>query len=372
MTNSPSDNYPSGDTMHGVREAESAERAERRRLPRRLPRWLATVACWSYPFAVLGVWLLMYFGGDRWWAATVLLYSPRWAWGLPLLLALPWVAFWRDRRTALPVVAAGGLWLFLLMRLTISLPGGMNVRAGEHEVRVLTINLHRVSSSREAFAAMIRAERPHVVVVQDWGDEFRGDLFPPGDWYTRRNGTQFLASRFPIRETENLNLDHLRGPPGTPLDDRSGKAVRYRLDSPFGPLHVFHVHLASPHGSFDRLLERGPEAGSFVQANSEWRRKESARVRARADEVRGEAVLVVGDFNTPVESPIYRETWGPYDNAFSEAGNGFGMTYRVRRTQVRIDHVLAGPGWRVAGCRIGRKLGSPHRPVIAELRWQGR
>jgi vancomycin resistance protein VanJ len=357
--------------MTGVPEAESAENA----WMKRLAAWivtLVTAACWTYPSALLGLWLLMYAGGDRWWVATVLMYSPRWIWGLPLLLALPWVALRRDWRTGLPVTAASAFWLFLLMRLTISLPGGGGVRPGEQEVRVLTINLHRSTSSREAFAALIRSERPDVVAVQDWGDEFRGNLFPPDQWHTRRNGTQFLASRFRIRETENLNLDHLRGAPGTPLDDRSGKAVRYQLDAPFGPLHVYHVHLASPHGSFDRVQEQGWDAGPVVQANSEWRRKESALVRGRADAARAEAVLILGDFNTPLESPIYRDTWGGYDNAFSEAGNGFGFTYRIRRTQVRIDHILVGPGWRVAACRVGPHVGSPHRPVIAELRWRGR
>jgi endonuclease/exonuclease/phosphatase (EEP) superfamily protein YafD len=38
---------------------------------------------------------------------------------------------------------------------------------------------------------------------------------------------------------------------------------------------------------------------------------------------------------------------------------------------VRIDHVLAGPGWEVLRAFVGPGLGGDHRPVVADLRWVG-
>jgi vancomycin resistance protein VanJ len=40
---------------------------------------------------------------------------------------------------------------------------------------------------------------------------------------------------------------------------------------------------------------------------------------------------------------------------------------------VRIDHILAGPGWYCARCWVGPDVGSPHRPVLADLiaTWKG-
>jgi endonuclease/exonuclease/phosphatase (EEP) superfamily protein YafD len=38
---------------------------------------------------------------------------------------------------------------------------------------------------------------------------------------------------------------------------------------------------------------------------------------------------------------------------------------------VRIDHILAGPGWQAERCWVGPDVGSPHRPVIADLIWTG-
>ena len=78
-------------------------------------------------------------------------------------------------------------------------------------------------------------------------------------------------------------------------------------------------------------------------------------------------VLVVGDFNTPPESPIFDEVWDGYTDAFSAAGWGWGYTFFGTKTMVRIDHILASRAWGVTACRVGQFIGSPHRPVIADL-----
>jgi endonuclease/exonuclease/phosphatase (EEP) superfamily protein YafD len=46
-------------------------------------------------------------------------------------------------------------------------------------------------------------------------------------------------------------------------------------------------------------------------------------------------------------------------------------TFFGGKTAVRIDHILAGPGWRCRRCRVGPDAGSPHRPVIADMTWVG-
>jgi endonuclease/exonuclease/phosphatase (EEP) superfamily protein YafD len=77
--------------------------------------------------------------------------------------------------------------------------------------------------------------------------------------------------------------------------------------------------------------------------------------------------LVLGDFNTPVESQIFRAVWRGMTDAFSRAGFGFGMTRNNGWIRVRIDHVLAGPGWYVDRAVVGRDVGSDHWPLIVDL-----
>ena len=103
-----------------------------------------------------------------------------------------------------------------------------------------------------------------------------------------------------------------------------------------------------------------------LRLNTEIRDIESHRARAWVDSGTG-PLLVLGDFNTPVESRIFQEHWGDFDDAFSVAGTGFGYTKYNGWIRARIDHVLAGEGWRVDRARVGRDAYSDHRPLIVDL-----
>jgi vancomycin resistance protein VanJ len=130
------------------------------------------------------------------------------------------------------------------------------------------------------------------------------------------------------------------------------------------------VHLASPrHGIYEVIHDRarGP---ADIQASSDRRWEQSEFLAHEAAEVSGPKLLA-GDFNTPPESAIYRGLWEPYTDAFTAAGWGWGYTFYGGRTTVRIDHIFAGRGWHCVHCWVGPDIGSPHRPVLADLVWTG-
>jgi vancomycin resistance protein VanJ len=78
-------------------------------------------------------------------------------------------------------------------------------------------------------------------------------------------------------------------------------------------------------------------------------------------------VLLTGDLNQPSDSAIFRRFWSRCPDAFSSSGLGFGHTKLTRWYGIRIDHILAGPGWRFRRCWIGPDIGSDHLPVIADV-----
>ena len=108
-----------------------------------------------------------------------------------------------------------------------------------------------------------------------------------------------------------------------------------------------------------------------LEANNELRWKQSEYLGAGEAAAVAGPVLLAGDFNTPPESAIFRRLWTPYTDAFGAAGWGWGYTFIGGRTRVRIDHILAGPGWYCERCWVGPDVGSPHRPVITDLTWPG-
>src|SRR5579859_7928266 len=76
--------------------------------PQRFGRALP-ILCSLYAIAVITFWLLIRYASQRWWPATVLLYTPRWPLLVPLLVLVPWA--WRKRRKLVWLPLATGLFV---------------------------------------------------------------------------------------------------------------------------------------------------------------------------------------------------------------------------------------------------------------------
>lgn len=104
-----------------------------------------------------------------------------------------------------------------------------------------------------------------------------------------------------------------------------------------------------------------------LETENEQREYEARVARAWVNGGTAPLALVAGDFNTPVESDIFREYWGGFQDCHSVAGWGFGFTKRTRRIGVRIDHVLAGPGLQCLEARTVSGTDGDHRPLVVHL-----
>lgn len=327
------------------------------RLRRR--RSLALFALLLDAAVVVGVWVLIRYASDRWWPATLILFGPRWVWALPSLAVAPLLALWRPRLlVGLLVVllfVAGPMMGFCVPWRTLG-----SAPATDFHLRVLTCNVHRGAVAPPALADLIDTLAPDVVVLQDWASRDAPGLGHRTDWHRRRDDELYVATRFPLLDTELYNSRQ--------FSEGRGSLARYALETPIGTLAFFNTHLNSPRQAFEEVIDHRFRQGDALQHNSDLRREQAQTARAAMDRVRG-PVLMAGDFNTPVESPTYRTAFGEMMNAFSAAGWGIGHTYFTRRFAMRIDQIVAGPGWRCRRCWVGPAVGSPHRPLIADLDW---
>jgi endonuclease/exonuclease/phosphatase (EEP) superfamily protein YafD len=86
-------------------------------------------------------------------------------------------------------------------------------------------------------------------------------------------------------------------------------------------------------------------------------------------------LIVLGDFNMPTDSTIYRRDWAGFHNAFSLTGWGTGQTVRENlrgiELSTRIDHILTGNDWWPVRSWVGPNVGSQHLPLVADLAWRG-
>lgn len=319
-----------------------------------------------YALGALAYWAFMRYGGDRWWPATVLLYFPRWPWLLPAIVVVPLVV-WRRRRLAwLPLLTC----LFVagpMMGLCVPWRAALAGNPKGQYLRLLSCNVHRSSLHVRAFDQLLVETDPDVVLLQDYSGWDASVILSHPRWHTRRDVELFIASKFPIRKVENLRLSDI---PGEDIDEhsrRTGSAVCYELQLPNGTVRLVNVHLMSPHRPLDMLRDGDTdEAARVLQAGSDRRRNESQLIANRVAPM-SRPILLAGDFNMPSDSPIWRQCWSQFTDAFEAAGWGYGLSYASRRAAFRIDHVLASPDVVCEECWLGPNLGSPHRPLVADV-----
>ncbi len=222
--------------------------------------------------------------------------------------------------------------------------------------RVMTWNAGGLRST-SAFRKFLEETHPNIVLMQESPPSIVAADFPAGLQLVDSPGGVRMASGFQGRFQEAIGTDSLPLP---------GNAARFVLDTPDGLLTVYNLHPPTIRPGIEeavhsKLLKLG-ELRTILPLQA----KASNTIRNWVGIPIGMTVIA-GDFNMPVESATYRRDWALFQNAFSEAGNGFGGTKMTSWHRVRIDHILYGSPFHCRHCFVGPDLGSDHRPVIADL-----
>lgn len=329
--------------------------------PRRRRRLgvLVAACCWGYAGTLLAAAVALLVGCDRWWPATLLGYGPRWLLGAPLLALVPAAVLLRPR----------ALWLLLLAVVVVGWPI-MGFRVARPSVgspavatlRIMTLNMQVEQVDVEAFRRVVHELQPDVIALQECLPHKAAEVFASNPGWTVQTGRGLcVASRHPIRTVMELRSD----------EDGRDVISRYEVRTPAGPVQLFNLHLPTPRKGLEPMLRNGREAVPGLRQDTAYRREQSLRAREWVGRAGG-PILLAGDFNMPMESDIYRRCWSAFTNGFSSTGFGWGYTKFTRAHGIRIDHILAGPGWRFRRCWVGPGVGSDHRPLLADLEWAGR
>lgn len=322
--------------------------------PNRMVRGIA-VCSWLYLVLVVAAWAMIHVG-DVWWPATVLLFSPRWLLAIPFFPLSFAAARWR-RRSLVVILLALLLILGPVMGFHIAWrPVVSAIPTGEH-LRVFTCNIHYHKPHRNTLEQLFAEFQPDVVAIQELPSQEPFDYFDAKEWHFHRRRRFVLASRYPIRDARLLGDASTQVP---------GSIMRYELETPAGIVTLFSLHFASPRDGLYQTTHHPVTGTGELEGNSAVRWQQSKNLVRLAEDVTG-PVLLMGDFNTPSESALFRHVWSRYTDAFAEAGWGWGYTFLGAKTTVRIDHILAGPGWYCERCWVASAIGSPHRPVLADL-----
>ena len=286
-----------------------------------------------------------------------MLYLPRFPAALPLPLLA--IAAARARQPASLALVGATAWvvLFPLMGFELSFP---RKAPGPDTIRILSYNSDLGHRGSDIMYGQVVEARPDIVLFQMTGHRTT-DYFadhPLEGYVVNRTGEFWAASRFPIVDIfESGEL-----PEAPPV---SAGFVRYTIESPLGRLDVYSVHPQSPRVGFEELRARGWEQ---LEANTRIRQQQ---VRAVSEHVRlaRNPVIIAGDTNLPVLSPMFGRYLASYQDGFERSGRGFGYTFPAHKPVpwMRIDRILAGPELRFVHFEVGSRRASTHYCVIADL-----
>ena len=151
---------------------------------------------------LVGGWALLHFAADRWWCATILLFTPRviWAFGLPLLL-VPVVVGRRGSWALAWLALAAGVFCWR----TGTFPGD-SARAGRRAAAAAgaDLQLRRLALYPFELRKMIERNPARRGRLQDVVNQHVAVLFSDSGWHVRVGPRMVLASRFPVLEMEDL------------------------------------------------------------------------------------------------------------------------------------------------------------------------
>jgi endonuclease/exonuclease/phosphatase family metal-dependent hydrolase len=319
-----------------------------------------------YLLAVVLVWCLVRFVGERWWLSAMLTFLPRHVLLVPAVVLA--AALWPSgKRLALAYAIVAGAVILAFAGLHISRP----VRApGVPAVRVLSYNVWYDNSTPGILEREIADASPDVVLVQALGPgptRFLDERFKRAGWHTHADVEFYLASKYPIVEVVEIPRPNMKTRP---------PFIRYTLDSPIGTIDVFNVHLLSPRAALaafkgsirDLGLGRSGNPRAEILANVERRSRQASEL---ADAIRRAAhpVIVAGDTNLPEQSRIFRESFGGLRDGFVDAGFGFGYTYPANRWMpwMRIDRIMCSDEFAIEAFSIGAGRMLDHFAVSAAI-----
>lgn len=322
-------------------------------MPKGHTRWAKGLCTAAFGVAVF-LLLLPYLPEWLWlqWLVLIALYSPSWWVGI---LLLPWLVGWRSitkwHWLALPFVLSSAVYFTDLQWPQLA--------DAEPATWVsLSANLGNMQSA-EALAQLMQQHDVDVALFQEAKPEKLSAVANAG-WQVQCDAGLCIASRHAFNTEHSLSRKVIGG--------YGNFAVMYRLSLAGVDLSLANVHFETPRPALESLLHLRPDSTALKQ-RQEDRALQSMLISEWAHGLRT-PLLIAGDFNMPVLSPLYRRFFAPFGNAVSAKAAGVvNYTKYTRWHGIRIDHQLYTGGLKPVSSAVLSLPGADHRPVLVKWRF---
>jgi vancomycin resistance protein VanJ len=349
-------------TSHGW-SARRSYRGKRLKfsLSSRRVHWLTLGYLLVVMLVSLGIEIL----SETWWLTAAIVYAPRQPWLIPAVALVAACVRWNQKLIPVALMTV----LFAAGPIMGFRTGGYFAagQPGPAALRIVSCNIHSFEPDFPEQMAEISAIQPDVVAFQEaFRDHpLRGQFF--AGWKEVRADEYYVAAKHPLT---------LVGQCESPAFNRIA-AIAARVDDPAGSFLVVNIHLTTARYGLMKLKPAtllGKDGIGQLRSYIMDREEEALAVRQWIEGIRGDLPLVVlGDFNMPVDSNIQSSCFGDLINCFDEIGVGYGYTapnqtstWPAHFPWIRVDHVLVSLGdWEIHRAWSGRANGSDHRLTAA-------
>jgi endonuclease/exonuclease/phosphatase family metal-dependent hydrolase len=324
----------------------------------------------GYTFALAFLFCAMEFIGERFWPLAILLYLPQSVFLLPLIVLIPATLL----AEAPPRTQGALACCLIIFLLHVPFYPGIGRASAPFQMKLISNNY--ATNHGLPLQPFIDAEDPDFVAIEDAAG--KGPAFQHGNpgRTVRAEGQFVFLSKWPVKSAAILDWPRWRGQPVAAVFDVAWHG---------GDLAIYAVHLPTPRGDFAKLAGLGllkELAGRNRRRsdNMSFAEAMTARVQLARDlsAVLGREArpfVAAGDFNMPSDGYVHRVISAGITDCFARAGRGFGFTFPCDRHDpltlggpwLRLDYILAGPGWETLDCRVEPGRRSKHRAVVATL-----
>lgn len=260
------------------------------------------------------------------------------------LLATTLLAIMRNRRwTIIGLVC-------VLINAALLIPCYIPIDAPDVKpnLRILHANILTSNTNYQAFLDLVRDVDPDIISVQEnnaaWQHALRAldETYPYSKVVSRSDNFGIaLYSRLPVHQLEAFDIADL----GVP-------AIRTKITVAGQSLALLSVHTLPP------------LSGKHAQA----RATQFAAIPEILGKL-GKPAILIGDLNTTMWSPHYRNLENATGLHNTRHGFGLGTTWPARYGPfgLPLDHILVSPSIKVLSFRVAPNIGSDHRPIIVDL-----
>ncbi|WP_282135115.1 endonuclease/exonuclease/phosphatase family protein [Seonamhaeicola maritimus] len=209
----------------------------------------------------------------------------------------------------------------------------------------------------------IKSESPDIVSFQEYHPHKNINLSFFKYKFEKLSGKktkygQAIFSQFPIVNSGSIEFP-----------DTGNNAIFADVVKGGDTIRIYNIHLESLRINADvdnlknedseRLLKRVGSTFKMQQFQTELFLMHKKQCKYK--------MVVCGDFNNTAFSYVYRKIKGDFQDAFKEAGSGFGRTHDFKIFPVRIDFIFADEAFNVNGFTSFSEHYSDHYPIMATL-----